>query len=173
MDYAYAKQCASDLGMRPRQWLKKPESSFLDWVARPKRSAPAFVIPDVGNVNKGALDALLRSAQIELLALPDDWDDESARKIDRSTFYRAAQFLRKTAEVAGSRLPLPDVLPVPDGSIDILWRNPKFELLINVPPTTEVEGDFYGKSSSNLEIKGKFIPEIHHVGILSWLCGNE
>jgi hypothetical protein len=146
-----------------RAWLRqdKPHS--------PNTSAVAFVRPSI--VDEALEDEIARSR--EMLQLPQDWDDQGAVRIDESTWSRAISFLRSSAQtlrrIHGVAMPVPQISPSPDGSIDILWRNPTFELLINI---TATEGGFYGESKSGLRIKGTFFPERQDQGILSWLVSN-
>jgi hypothetical protein len=111
-----------------------------------------------------------------MLDLPDNWDDEGAVRIDHRTWDRAVGFLRRTVTTLVQErcrpVAVPAIQPVGDGSIDLHWRTATFELLLNIPSPEREIGGFYGETTSGLTIKGKFRPELHDQGILSWLVTN-
>lgn len=99
-------------------------------------------------------------------------DDEGVAT-SPETLDRAIAFVRQTAAIAFERhgidIDVPKILPGPDGSVDILWRSPRYDMLVNIPADTETLADFYGDKLDGLTIKGTFRPEIHHDGIVGWL----
>jgi hypothetical protein len=91
-------------------------------------------------------EAIQRSRVI--LELPDDWDEEGSPSYSESTWNRAAEFLfHNTSRIWRSHrlsLDIPKILQGPDGSIDLLWRTAKRDLLINLPANPDELGSFYG-----------------------------
>jgi len=173
--------CAPHSERLERKWAKKRGIDTDDWLRReePISLARRLIIrapKQTRNIASAALEAEIKRARQEILNLPNNWDEAGASTIDRNTWEKAERFLRNTAsdvfQQRGSQMPVPQILPSPDGSIDILWKNERFKLLINIFPQEKAEADFYGKTSTGLEIKGKFFPEVHHKGILSWLVDN-
>jgi hypothetical protein len=92
-------------------------------------------------------------------------------------FERAVSFLRNSAQLILEKdrtaVDVPEILPGPSGSIDLLWRFKRYELLVNIPPGKDTIADFYGDTPDGLTIKGNFRPEIHHQGILAWLTDRR
>src|SRR2546428_6140624 len=83
-----------------------------------------------------------------ILGLENDWDDEGSPQVLETTWQRASDFLARQANVArkglGKELPVPKILPGPDGSIDLHWKRPDFELILNVPADAAKSATFYG-----------------------------
>lgn len=108
-----------------------------------------------------------------LVDLGDDWDDEGALAIAERTWERATGFLKRQAErlwsEASRLLPVPDIMPVPNGSIDLHWETDEYELLINVPDDPNKPASFYGDHYDEIQIRGTLDPDSDHPGVLSWL----
>lgn len=156
---------------------KKRASTSIEWIR--ECAVPQFELKVEKSCAPSSETGTLESALAEsrrLLELLPNWDDEGAESIHESTWIRAANFLRKTANRvanAGSIVfPVPTLKPCPDGSIDLHWKNDLFELLLNIPPISRSAGDFYGESRDGLTVKGSFQPEIHNQGIVCWLLSN-
>jgi len=83
----------------------------------------------------GIADAISSSRWI--LNLNDDWDEKGSSGYEQTTWQRACDFLLLQAKFAREthkrNLPAPRILPGPDGSIDVHWKMPQFELLVNIP----------------------------------------
>lgn len=108
-----------------------------------------------------------------LLHLQANWDEEGAQPIAPATWRRAADFITRQAEwiwhVYGRRLQIPDVTPVPNGSIDLHWDYPSYELLINIPAELSAMAGFYGDDRGRISIEGQLDPEQVNEGLLLWL----
>lgn len=111
-----------------------------------------------------------------MLEWEDDWDDEGAKAITRSTFDRARTIVDVLEETLSGghslTLPAPDVAPGPgDGSIDLHWRQPKWELLLNVPADFAVAPDWYGDTldQQNVVKGGAEIPQGYPT-LIAWLA---
>src|SRR5262245_38892437 len=72
-----------------------------------------------------------------MLDLEDDWDEAGSPGYDEATWRRAVEFLVQNAmllrEECHLRVEAPRIGKGPDGSIDLDWRLPKRELLVNIP----------------------------------------
>lgn len=51
---------------------------------------------------------------------------------------------------------LPEILPGPDGSIDLHWDYPGYEILINISAGPDAKVGFYGDDRSTVQVKGSF-----------------
>jgi hypothetical protein len=72
-----------------------------------------------------------------MLRLGENWDTEGGVQISEATWFRAVGFLMRQAGRLWNQqrkvMDAPDITPVPDGSIDIHWDYPSYELLVNIP----------------------------------------
>jgi len=110
-----------------------------------------------------------------LLDLADDWDDAGAAGYDEATWHRAVTFLvsgvSRLWEENGVRTERADVLPGPRGSIDLDWRTPGHELLVNVPPDPSQPVAYYGDDGTGgRKIKGTLNPTAPNRWLLAWLA---
>lgn len=89
---------------------------------------------------------------------------------------RAAQFLTDHARWAwdtqGRRIELPEVLPGPEGSVDLHWRTPNCELLLNVPADSSKPIEYFGDDPQGNTTKG-IIVSIDNGGLLTWLMKHR
>lgn len=97
-----------------------------------------------------------------IMELEDDWDEEGSPGYSQSTWNRAVKFLLANALILWRRHKVcfgaPRILPGPYGSIDLHWRTPKRELLINVPADAEEPASYYGddrEEGTENAIRGK------------------
>lgn len=116
-------------------------------------------------------EAILQSR--EMLDLPDDWDEDGAKQIGEDTWRRAAAFLTRYAERVWDRsgrvFDVPDITPSVDGSVDIHWDKPGYELLIAIPPDGGAMASFYGDNRGRGFIKGEFDVNDLNEGLIEWL----
>jgi len=121
-----------------RKKIPCPPLAALHHHETPHRVVPAII--------KELDEAIQRSKVI--LELQDDWDEEGSPSYSESTWNRATEFLfQNTLRIWRSHrlsLEIPKILQGPNGSIDLLWRTAKRDLLINVPANPEELGSFYG-----------------------------
>src|SRR5262245_23553917 len=72
-----------------------------------------------------------------MLALGDDWDGEGSPGYAEATWHRAAELVVDAATAHHRRMNIDTLLPIiskgDEGSIDIQWRTPHRNVLINVP----------------------------------------
>jgi len=111
----------------------------------------------------------LASAQT-ILDLPPNWDGEGSRQYRREVLERAFLFTKKHArwlyQEFGSLLDTPHIGPGPDGSIDIHWSAPNYELLVNIPDDLSMPCTYYGDDYNNSIVKGSFDPTKINRGFL-------
>lgn len=122
-------------------------------------------------VSKG-LEAEIKQAQ-RLVELRDDWDGEGSAGYSQATIDRAVGFLTKHVrglwESYGIECPIPTIGPGPGGSIDIHWKQPTWELLVNLPADQNAMAAFYGDNYGVQTIRGNFDPTKFNLGIAEWL----
>jgi hypothetical protein len=112
-----------------------------------------------------------------MLDLPDDWDDEGSPRIMEETWRRATDYLRRHAhllyELNGSHIPIPRILPGPEGSVDLHWKTGRRELLANVPAAADQPATFYGDAFGTNSIKGRLDTEADDLGLFTWLTAMQ
>lgn len=149
-----------------RQWQNFERSIEHELIAEPT----GYVIDNI-ELNPPMEKEIQQSR--EMLELQEDWDDNGAAPITADTWNRAINFLRQLAEdyesAMRSAAPVPTISPCPDGSIDLLWKTERFQLLVNVQPRDANESDFYGQTALGLKVKGTFRPESHRLRLLESL----
>lgn len=122
-------------------------------------------------IPKSIEEAIASSRSI--LDLQDDWDEQGSPGYDESTWRRACDFLVRQASFARERvsrdLPPPRILPGPDGSIDLHWKMPRFELLVNVPKDASKPATFYGDDYGNSCVRGNLNTSEQIRGLVVWL----
>lgn len=103
----------------------------------------------------------------------DDLDGGDTDGYSMSTLDRAVAFLttylEEIWEKYGIRIPVPRMGPGPDGSIDIHWKQPTWELLVNIPADDSAMAVFYGDNYGAQKIKGSLDPRNFNLGIAAWL----
>lgn len=111
-----------------------------------------------------------------IIELPDDWDDEGSLKYEEEIYINSIEFLIKSAQEIKDEFDIiidtPKILHGPEGSIDVLWKNADYKLLLNIPPDENNIATFYGYNSNiESEIKGKFNykSKYYKFGLLFWL----
>ncbi len=119
------------------------------------------------------IDKALKSSR-EMLSLQEGWDGEGASAIAESTWKRATEFLRNNAStlwtIYGRRLQTPTLVPGADGSIDIHWKLPTRELLINIPPDPNALATYYGDDKRGWNIvEGKLETRAPDRALFFWL----
>lgn len=129
---------------------------------------------------EGTLPAVLSrlaeeiEASWSLLGLCDDWDGDGSVGYERATWSRVTRFLASTAERIwlnlGEVIPTPDISPGPRGSIDLHWRTPDREMLINFPADENSAIRFYGDDGNRgTPIEGELEFGDSNRWVLMWL----
>lgn len=170
----------------PREWFTVPElqSKRSDWAAAVSRrktmvgdwlgrvSAGRAQPRDGGvPVLKGISETITASRWI--LDLKEDWDEQGSPGYKEATWRRACDFLQRQANFArqtlGDELPVPKILPGPEGSVDLHWKMSRFELLVNVPDDPAKSATFYGDDYGDLCIRGSLNTSEEIAGLIVWL----
>jgi hypothetical protein len=108
---------------------------------------------------KDELETAIEEAKY-IISLPDNWDEEGAVPISQLIFDKAVEFLRYYSRYLyigfGFELPIPEINPCKDGSIDLSWRTAHARMLINIRMQDELpHAFFYGDRYNNkMPIKG-------------------
>ena len=128
----------------------------------------------IENTNRLA-QAIQRSRRI--LELGDDWDEEGSPGYSEETWSRAVEFLtvskRRYWKETKKPVLVPTISPGPYGSIDLHWKTPNRELLINIPRNPEEPVSYYGddrKDGTQNAIRGKSLDTSQYERwIFDWL----
>jgi len=110
---------------------------------------------------------------IQTLNLQHVWDSEGGNAYTEDTLNRTIAFLMVQSDwlwdVYGVKAPVPMIGPGPNGTIDLYWKQPAWELLINIPAGSSEPATFYGHNYGSQKIKGSFDPDKVTGGIIEWL----
>jgi hypothetical protein len=109
-----------------------------------------------------------------MLQLPNNWDTEGSPAYKETTWRRAIDLLGEYAtegrKLLHRDLPVPRILNGPEGSIDIHWRSPNRELLLNVPAGDAEAPTYYGDNRTGGEhVEGQITPPLIRKWLLMWL----
>jgi hypothetical protein len=121
------------------------------------------------------LDTIQKSKAI--LDLPDDWDDAGSPPFKLETWERVRHLLVTHAAFVWQRtgmvLPVPRILPGPNGSIDLHWKTYRRELLLNVPEDARESITYYGDDFGEDRKKGSIEPGALDPGLFTWLTMTD
>jgi hypothetical protein len=109
----------------------------------------------------------------KILDFVGDPDDVEFVRCSNETVERTKRFLSPFIFLISSKPFLPTVSPGPAGSIDIHWKTPKKELLINIPSDSKSPARFYGDDYGQLCIEGTLIGGRLNALILIWLLDSN
>lgn len=105
----------------------------------------------------------------KLLDFKGDPDDDDFISCSKETVERTKRFLVPYVNLIISAPFLPKISPGPAGSIDIHWKTPKKDLLVNIPGDRTAPAQFYGDDYGHLSIEGKLSDDAVHPAIIMWL----
>lgn len=112
-----------------------------------------------------------------ILDLADNWDDEGSRGYQMSTWQRATSFLFKLSLKAWESfrvaIDAPKIYHGPNGSIDMLWKTDKYQILANFPDDPSLPATFYGNDSGKDSLEGTFDPTSGGCNLLMLLIGKS
>jgi hypothetical protein len=97
-----------------------------------------------------------------LLSLRPDWDSYGADEIAPNAAARALELLSR---LLGEQSRPPDIVPSPDGGLQLEWHLPTADLEIEIPPFGEMEA-WYRDSQVADEVEFRFRPESANFGRL-------
>lgn len=113
-----------------------------------------------------------------ILELEDNWDDEGADKIAHEAWESATSFLRNYSDTLekdfGKEIVMPNISPVPNGSIDLYFKSEKGKFLINFNYDNEqLAISYYGEDRlKNKCLKGRLDNFQIDDFVLFWLKSN-
>jgi len=112
----------------------------------------------------------------KILSLSNDFDDENSKSYQVETVDRAIMFVKKLAisalKVNNTIIPVPKILPGPDGSIDVCWKQDAFSLLINFPAEAEELPTYFGEDTVGNTTEGTFDGSKLDQVFLFWLLDH-
>ncbi|MBA7567308.1 hypothetical protein ES708_09018 [subsurface metagenome] len=170
--------------VRPEEFLYKSESDINSSIARSRNMyynsikwefdnrldiySESDYIDFLPNTLLHIYDEIEESKYI--LQLKDNWDDEGSPSYKKSTWIKTIKFIINLSNSALDKcdliIPRPKIYHGSNGSIDILWKNEDFRLLINVPEDIESSATFYGDDYDKQKIEGTFNPGKLNSGLL-------
>ncbi len=103
-----------------------------------------------------------------ILDLAKGWDDGEAFPIPEDTFLKMGEWVEGAFRAAWEHhlvaLPEPEISPIPDGSIDVQWRQDGQLIAVNIPHDVAKVPSFYAISRSGARFGGSL-----DQSVLSWL----
>jgi len=108
-----------------------------------------------------------------ILALQENWDGEGGKPYLKETLDRAAEFVKKLSFALWKKtqklISPPSLLPGPDGSVDVQWKTPKFDLLVNIPEDSNESATFASDDYEQNSVKGTFDQKKINPALFYWL----
>ncbi len=155
LEFANAVKAMLEMaGVRPLASLK------LGYISR-EEPAPSTL---------ASLDASIRKSRS---ILTEKWYGDDAIALSEDTWKRAASIIWKMAwqlSREGLEVPVPDIAPLVDGSIDVDWTINNREILLNVPASSDRPVEFYGDDGNRgKRIRGSFDVAEPAKWLLMWL----
>lgn len=115
----------------------------------------------------------IESAKQKILNLPNNWDEEGAKRYKEETLDRVVEFIRKLSYLLWKEtqklIHVPNISPVPDGSIDIHWKNDNYDLLVNIPEDNSEPATFSSDDYKINAVKGTFDQKEINPILFYWL----
>lgn len=112
-------------------------------------------------------------SRLHILNLKNNWDGEGGKRYKEATFNQAVTFIRTVFRRIWREykifLSLPAILPGDDGSIDVHWKDSKFELLITFPNDPSERVAVYGDNYDDTDIISNIAVEKINDVLISWL----
>ena len=109
-----------------------------------------------------------------VVGLSDNWDSQGSNGYNIDTWERTINLLRNILFNLWDNMidiPIPTILPSPDGSFDINWETEIFELLLNIPSDIQEPVSLYGEKIGHkeyeIEVRSKF--ELVESVVIEWL----
>jgi len=156
-------------------WLLDFYKAFKDLYARMARYEMILHLmarPKVSDEDALLLEAAIAESK-SILRLESDFDGRGSPHYSEATWQRAVQFVRlqweEYARLFGEPMPLPELQPGPHGSIDVYWKTPDFDLLVNIPADPKKEAEFSGDRNGKRKFDGTLDPARPNRGLVSWL----
>lgn len=140
-------------------------------------TAESTAIRIAGHLIPVELKAIAHEIDRSRYLLGDNWDGEETEAVDRRVWRQAVQFLASSAtayfEHTRSVVPACRIGGGPAGSIDLHWRLPDRELLLNIDADQPAVATFYGDDGTgSQQIKGSLDPAVPAEWLIAWLLGR-
>lgn len=127
-------------------------------------------------VHFSALEEAIEASRY-ILDLPDDWDGEGSPGYTSVVWMHATDLVRTIGRRLFQRTESEPLVPAisngPDGSIDLHWEHPSFELLINVPANPLHPPRYYGDDYGVDQFKGRLISPRKLTLLIDWLAAHQ
>ena len=170
------KHCQEHRSLSANQWMLRadPPNSTGDWKAGPKLERARRVQPDWLPLRRH-LDHISNIIDGSKMLLTT-YDEDARPVTTRETWDRAVHFLasysRQVWDKFSIKVDAPQILPGPDQSIDIHWRQPAYEMLINIPVNANEIPTYYGDDKLGNTISGS-VASTQNRGLLLWLARQK
>lgn len=148
---------------------------FSEWTEQRNHPHSWVDLRDEVLSNQQAVEELAAeiSQARRILELEENWDGEGSTGYSEDTLNRAFAFLSTHVEGLwgkyGLSSPIPRIAPGPNGSIDLHWKQPSWELLVNIPEDANQVATFYGDDYGVQKIRGSLHQSGFHWKIAAWL----
>lgn len=161
--------------------FKTPWLFFLQGEKMQPSDAPTLPTLSIDLISQTVTDIPIDLARIleaveqsrYILELEDDWDDEGSKGYQPLVWERVVIFLIRLSEKALASfnivLDAPQIYHGYEGSIDLLWRTDKYQLLVNFPEDDDSPGSFYGDNFNIDTFEGTFKPSKVECSLLAFL----
>lgn len=97
----------------------------------------------------------------KILQLQDNWDDQGSPAISKAAWASTIKFLfdyaKSVLKETGRTIITPKIYPSANGSIDIAWDAPTYEILVNIDNKGKV-ATFYADDKNDHMLQGSFNP---------------
>ena len=189
-DYSYKKQSSKDKDLHSilksyRHYKYNLRLRRMNWqevkgISKNKKEFLEIFISDkyrieIRTIFKTAYQRIYNS--LDILSLKDDWDEQGSKSYFVETFYQATNFIITYLTWVWDEFHVvpaaPEILPGPNGSIDLLWQNENYDLLINCKEAPSDISTFYGDDNKNTKIEGQFEMSNPNLGVLLCLLVNK
>jgi hypothetical protein len=110
----------------------------------------------------------------ELTNLADDWDGEGSQGYSTDTLRRVRRFLLAQSFLCKRffqiTLPTPQINPADQGSVDVFWRLPGRQLLLNFPKDEGSPITYYGRDDEGKNtVTGRTAVDELRPDLVAWL----
>lgn len=130
-------------------------AGICDWVSESEEEDEGWDVP-LEEQGDDASELLLEVSRVNDILLASDGEGVHSQ----STLDRAVKFLQfyysEIVAIGRNGFPIPDIDLGPQGSIDIHWKRPTWELLVNIPDDDSLKAAYYGDRLGSSSIRGRF-----------------
>lgn len=123
---------------------------------------------------KDNFDKMVEKYSQGVVGLKNNWDEEGSKGYDIELWDRTIKLLKNLLFNLWDNLldvPIPSILPSPDGSFDLNWETDMFELLVNIPgdnhESVSIYGERIGHKEDEIEVRLRY--ELAMPVLMQWL----